>query len=144
MMQCSLDIEPMLTHRDALCLRTIGVLRAFAVSAAVRFYDRQLRTVNRALCARTPHTCAPVYAIDSPQQCSDSERMRSKKCALTRVRAHCALRKKKSAAYGSQCLYSAWLLLSYMVAAAVVEESERERERRKGVSEESLRNVRGT
>ena len=38
--------------------------------------------------------------------------------------------KKKSAAYGSQCLYSAWLLLSYMGAAAVVEESEREREER--------------
>ena len=58
--------------------------------------------------------------------------------------------KKKSAAYGSQCLYSAWLLLSYMVAAAVVEESEREREEegREGrwetVCEESLRNVRGT
>jgi len=72
----------MLTHRDALCLRTIGVLRAFAVSAAVRLYDRQLRTVNRALCARTPYTCALVYVIDSPQQCSDSERMRSEKCAL--------------------------------------------------------------
>ena len=83
-MHYSLDSEPMLTHRDALRLRTIGVLRAFAVSAAVRLYDRQLRTVNRTLCARTPYTmsCAPVYAIDSPQQCSDSERLRSKKCAL--------------------------------------------------------------
>ena len=65
-MQCSLDSEPLMTHRDALCLRTIGVLRAFAVSAAVRLYDRQLRTVIRALCARTPYTCAPVYAINSP------------------------------------------------------------------------------